>query len=161
MPLTCNIGLSKKIGLPDYCSLGASCSVQFELDATLLRTDLDAFQRSVHNAYVACAQAVNDELTRHKQSDNGSQTSSQAAEPTNGNATNGNQASQKQRDYIDQLARQVRGLGVRRLDALASKMFGKPLASLSSLEASGVIDTLKGVKDGSINLDEALSGATT
>jgi hypothetical protein len=55
----------------------------------------------------------------------------------------------------------VRGLGVRRLDALANKMFSKPIVGLSSLEASGVIDCLKGIKDGSISLDDALSGATT
>ena len=63
MPLKLNVGLSKKIGLPDYGSLGASCHV-VELDGTLLQQDLDTFQRHVRNAYVACAQAVN-ELGRH------------------------------------------------------------------------------------------------
>ena len=68
MPITLNIGLSKKVGLPDYGSLGASCNVQVELDSTLLHSDLETFHRHVKNAYVACSQAVNDELVRHQRS---------------------------------------------------------------------------------------------
>jgi hypothetical protein len=32
MPLRLHVGLTKKIGQPDYGSLGASCSVEVELD---------------------------------------------------------------------------------------------------------------------------------
>ena len=54
MPMKFNVGLSKKVGLPDYGSLGASCHIEVELDAALVQQDLDGFHRQVRNAYVAC-----------------------------------------------------------------------------------------------------------
>jgi hypothetical protein len=174
MPLQLSIGLSKKHGLPDYGSVGASCSVVVELDSALLRQDLDTFHRHVRNAFVACSQAVNDELARQQPSASqaANQTpaassdgnGAQAAASTNGNGhrngTKGGGASQKQLNYANQLAGQVHGLGVRRLEALADKMFGKPIAGLSSLDASGLIDTLKAIKEGRLDLDAAINGAT-
>ena len=37
MPLKLNVGVSRKVGLPDYCSAGASCNVEVELDSGLQR----------------------------------------------------------------------------------------------------------------------------
>jgi len=182
MPLKLTVGLSKKIGLPDYGSLCASCTTEFEVDLSLPQRDLEAFQTHVRHAYASCRQAVQEELAREQQtavSGNGSEASGTSvvalALPsasgnghspngsTNGssrNGQNGHGASEKQFEYLRQLARQITGLGVRRLDALANRMFGKPLADLSSLDASGLIDALKDIKAGKIDLETAINGVT-
>lgn len=173
MPMTINVGLSKKVGLPDYGSLGATCNVQFEADGALLHTDLEAFHRHVRNAYVAAAQAVNDELARQRAGLVGQEASRPAARPPasgnganttggssssngNGNGRTNHAASDKQLAFARQLAKAVPGLGFRRLETLAQKMFARPLAALSSLDASGLIDTLKAIKDGQMDLESVL-----
>lgn len=172
MPMKLNVGVSKKQGLPDYGSVGASCAVEMEVDASLLEHDLTGFQRKVQDAFTACRQAVNDELARHEapaDSNNSQPTDQPESRPqpasrsngnhANGNGSNGHRASQKQQNYIGQLAGQISGLGSRRLESLAQKMFGKPLADLTSLNASSLIDMLKAVQGGQIKLEDALNGA--
>ena len=63
MPVKVNIGLSKKIGLPDYGSLGASAHVEFELDGGYDNGSTESFQDAVRRAYLACRQAVEAELS--------------------------------------------------------------------------------------------------
>ena len=168
MPLKLNVGLSKKIGQPDYGSLGASSNVELELDHALLASDLEGFQQRARQAFSACRQAVHDELARHTGDQADSDTAAKPAQ-ANGNghaarpATNGaeasHRASRKQLDYVQQLAGQITGLGVRRLEDLAHRMFTKPLADLSSLDASGLIDTLKQIKAGHIDLEAVLGSS--
>jgi hypothetical protein len=164
MPMKLNLGVSRKIGQPDFGSLGASCHVEVELDSSLLQNDLDAFHSSVHQAYAACRQAVNEELTKQGDSDavqHSPSTSASATNGHNGNGTNAHRATDKQLAFARQLAGQIRGLGVRKLETLTQKMFGKPVADLSVLDASGLIDALQDIKSGKINLDIALDGAST
>jgi hypothetical protein len=170
MPMKLNIAVAKKLGLPDYGSIGATCGVEVELPGSLIFDDLEAFHRNVRNAYVACSQAVGDELARQRQAEGSAQPTDAASsgrlagatnanENGNGRTNGGHQASQKQMDYVNQFARQIRGLGTRRVKTLADTMFGKPLADLTSFEASGLIDTIKSIKSGDIDLDAALNGA--
>ncbi len=65
MPLKLNVGVSRKVGLPDYGSMGASCNLEVELEASLLEHDLDGFHARVKKAYIAAHQAVHDELARN------------------------------------------------------------------------------------------------
>ena len=178
MPLTLNVGVNKKIGLPDYGSLSASCNVAVELDQNLLRNDLADFHERVQQAFSACRQAVNYELARHQSgrhvppprsaaSGNGGRaalTNGGNSPRTSGRANgrqagNGHRATAKQLDYAEQLAQQIRGLGKRGLEQLAQKMFGNPVADLSGMDASGLIDTLKAIKAGEIDVNQALHGA--
>ncbi|HKM55277.1 MAG TPA: hypothetical protein VJY33_17865 [Isosphaeraceae bacterium] len=64
MPMKLNVGVSRKVGMPDYGSVGASCNLEMELDAGLLEKDLDGFHARIRSAYVAAHQAVHDELAR-------------------------------------------------------------------------------------------------
>jgi hypothetical protein len=178
MAMRINVGLSKKIGLPDYGSLGASCNLEFELDHGLLQNDLEGFHQRVRGAFAACRQAVQDQLTREQYAagvapgagangsangKTGSGTTPYSGVAGNGyfsgaSGSNGHTASEKQLTYLRQLAKQVPGLGVRRLETLAQRMHGKPVAGLTTLDASGLIDTVKAIKAGQIDLDGVLEG---
>ena len=158
MPLTLNVGVSKKIGQPDYGSLGASCHVEVELDAGLLSGEPDLFQQRVRQAYAACCQAVNDELARHQpgaqqSNGNGDGRRNGHASGTNGAGANGGSGNSKpaRRDSTrPATASQVRALNAiadrRRMDLalLLSERFQIQTANeLSISEASDLIDELK------------------
>jgi hypothetical protein len=64
MPMRLTVGVSKKVGLPDDSGVGARCSVEVERPEGLVDSDLEAFHERAHDAYVACHQAVFDELNR-------------------------------------------------------------------------------------------------
>ncbi len=63
MPLKLHVGLSKKIGLPNYGSLGASCHLEVELDSQVITRDRNEFKQQLHQAFEVCSQAVDDQLT--------------------------------------------------------------------------------------------------
>lgn len=66
MPMKLTVGLSRKLGLPDYGSIGASCQLELELDQSLLQADLEGYFRQARQAYVACSDAIQEELTRQQ-----------------------------------------------------------------------------------------------
>ena len=61
--LKLHAGVSKKVGLPGFSSASASCTIEAELDSSLL-TDTAGFQIVVQRAYQSCEKAVQDQIAR-------------------------------------------------------------------------------------------------
>jgi hypothetical protein len=153
--LKLNVGVSRKAGLPDYGSVGASCNLEVELDAGLIDRDLDAFHARVRGVYVAAHQAVHDELARLQ---------APVAEPqdpppaptrhaSNGHAgTNGHAdrapagRSRMRKPATEAQVRAIRSIASRQhadLDGLLRELGVDRPEALSLRQASELIDTLK------------------
>lgn len=163
MPLRLNVGLSKKMGMPNYGSVGANCSLELELDHTLLQNDGHAFQQRVRQAYCACRQAVQEELDH--QISSASVVAPLIPAISESTTSRGRRrsktrpsmmASPRQLNYAQQLAMQVAGLGAEGLERLSLQVAGKPLIELSSPEASGLIEMLREIRDGDVLIDQLL-----
>ena len=59
--LKLHAGVSKKVGLPGFSSASASCTIEAELDGSLLH-DREGFQTVVQRAYQSCEKAVEDQI---------------------------------------------------------------------------------------------------
>ena len=146
MPMKLSIGLSRKIGLLDYGSLGATCHLELELDSALLSRDPVSLGDRARQAYSACAEAIEDALKRHRPADprpcsnDRAQASSQrhfahryVALP----------ATAKQLEFARQLATQISSLDEPGLTAFTQEHWGKSPANLDRSEASQLIDELR------------------
>ena len=153
MPTKVSIGLSKKAGLPDFGSIGASCHVELELDGQILDGDANRFRQHVQRAYQACRQAVEDELAlerespqsptgnghgngHHGSNGNGYRNGSNG----NGRSTNGRSATQSQVRAINAIANRNRI----DLTPFLQQRGAHTVADLSIGDASSLIDELKG-----------------
>ena len=158
MPLKIQAGLSRKQGLPDYGSVGASCHVELEVDGGLLDRDQQQFQEKVRGAFVACSRAVAEELHRQDQVLRQAESLPGSGESPRSNGTRRSttggrrQITEKQIEFAAKLASKVQQLGADGLDAFCERCFGKSLRDLSSFQGSQLIDQLKAVKDGSVDL---------
>jgi hypothetical protein len=161
--LKLSIGFQKKVGQADYGSLGANCHVEFEIDPTLLHNNLDGFHEKARHAFVACQQAVNDQLAR--QASNGAAKNGNgngngngnakghpppAASPTNGTNGHGSSGGTPRMATLSQ-ARAIRAIASRQrldLQKLLGARFGvgRP-ENLRLADASSLIDELKNPGD--------------
>ncbi len=172
MPLRLNVGVSRKVGLPDYCSVGASCNVEIELSQELLDHDLQTFQDRVRTAYVAAHQAVHDELARLQQPPatviephahgpapariaNGHHAAPPSEPPSNGQAQtgkNGRAASRASRSYatirqIGALRAIARSTGVDLAGFLREEFGVERPEQLTVPQASQLIDELRAASE--------------
>ena len=159
--LKLNVGLSRKVGEPNYGSRGASVNLELEVESALAG-DPDRLRDKIRQLFHLAKVSVDEELNGNTHngetdSDNGQRARNDGRENDNGNGVR--LASQKQRNYANQLAGQIPKMGARRMESLSQKMFNKPLADINSLDASALIDMLKAIKEGQVTLEDALSGA--
>jgi hypothetical protein len=155
MPMRLNVGVSKKLGLPAYSSVGASCNLDLEIENGLLR-DPTGFRDQVRDAFDAAQKAVDDELARLQ--GGGDPGEIRAALASDGrhngvHATNGNPTS-RLATYSGQVGKpatpsQVRAiLSIARrqhadLDGLLCDLGVTRPEELSLADASRLIDQLK------------------
>ncbi len=165
--LKLHAGVSKKVGLPGFSSASASCTVEAELDSSLLQ-DREGFQIVVQRAYQSCEQAVQDQiarLTNDGQSDTGQPQPREVIEVRTSPAISGTRITTKEADsgmtnravFRDapsprpataSQVKAIRAIAARRkidLVGLLRERFGLTTADeLGIRQASSLIDELKG-----------------
>ena len=155
MTIKINVGVNKKIGLPDYGSAGGHCTIEIEADNSVLQ-DPEQFLQQVQNAYEVARQSVEEELAHHRPSKSTapSNTESEPKREYRQEYRNDNSAScydiasAKQQQFIASLVKGIRGLDWRKLDKYCDTKFGKACSQLSPKEASALIDDLRAAKSG-------------
>lgn len=138
MPLKLNIGSSKKVGLPDYGSKGASVNLELELDSSLV-TQPDQLQSQIKSLFRQAREAVEDELFGREPSPGDSHTGFSS----NGN---GHQRQSNGRRATDSQVRALHAIANRQkidLRSLLDRQYqvGRP-EDLSLQEASQLIEDL-------------------
>lgn len=147
MLMKLNVGLSKKIGLPDFGSLGASCHAEFELEQSSLTEDPGAFRRSAREAFAECQRAVEEQLSRRSASRTNS-SSGWSRSGASGSYGPGDPTQRADaRAATDKQVKMIRAMAGRQRIALVQLLrerFGiSQPAELSLRDASALIDELK------------------
>ena len=143
--------------------------MELELDHAALDQGLERFHQHVRRAYLACADAVGEELARQLSgpSDQGLTTDDREPSPNGAPETakvhveqSGDvpQATRRQLSFVRQLATQIRGLGVRRLETLVMSRFDSCSPRFPLPEAADLIRLMKELRAGKLDLEKLLGG---
>jgi len=89
IPLRLHVGLQKKVRSPDGCNSTASCHVELDVDRHLMDRDPKSFRREAEQAFDACRNAVEAEITRQWRSNRTSQPSAAAEKASVTDRANG------------------------------------------------------------------------
>ena len=155
--LKLHAGVSKKVGLPGFSSASASCTIEAELDSSLLQ-DHEGFQVVVQRAYQSCEKAVQDQIARLTSDDQTCVQPQEVIEVRTSPAISGasvNRLSAPQftnqpspRPATASQVKAIRAIAARRkidLVGLLRERFGLTTADeLGIRQASNLIDELKG-----------------
>ena len=138
MPIKANVSFTQKLGQPDFGSVGAGCSIEVELDSTLLSKDPAQLQEQLVVAYLTCRQAVQQQLTPFESS-----VSVLARVPTHSN-TNGQRPSRPATRSQQRALWAICNHHGLNLEAVCRDEFDVSTADcLSISQASSLIDKLK------------------
>jgi len=153
--LKLHAGVSKKVGLPGFSSASASCTIEAELDGSLLQ-DREGFQMVVQRVYQNCEKAVEDQITRltnDGQSDTGQPHPREVIEVRTSPAISGTRITTtsnslpSSRPATASQVKAIRAIAARRkidLVGLLRERFGLTTADeLGIRHASNLIDELK------------------
>ena len=142
MAIRANVSFSQKLGQRDFGSVGTGCSLEVELDSTLLAKDPAQLQERLVVAYLTCRQAVQQQLTPFEQSE-GVLSRAPVHSNTNGRKRPSRPATQSQQRALWAICNH-NGLN---LEAACRDEFDVPAADcLSISQASSLIDKLKNEK---------------
>ena len=160
MPLRLNIGLSKKVGLPDYGSLGASVNLELELDSGAIG-DPDRLQQQIRHLFGLAEKSVEEKLSGRQPNShadnghgreiphNGSGNGHSRSDHSSGNGQNGQTSrhSSNGRAATNSQVRAIRAITSRQgvdLDQLLSSRYSiRYPEDLTLADASALIDELK------------------
>jgi len=135
-----NVGVSRKVGQPDYGSRGASASIELELDTTEDQ-DTHALHDRMRQLFAVARDAVAEELDLSTQPGNTAGCQQPAA---NGNGRTVRPATEAQVRAINVICSRL-GLDPH---AEAHRRLGRGIQELTLPEASTLIDQLKGLQNG-------------
>lgn len=136
MPLKINVGLSRKIGEPNYSSRGGNVHFEAEVEATLVR-EPEELRKRIHYLFRLAEQSLREQLAPP--------TSSCGAANDNGEPR---MATDRQLRAIDRLAQQTDAV----VDELLSDVFDTDRCdNLSLAEASQLISILQDRQGGGVD----------